>query len=119
MSIQASALVDTPANRAAILGSDMRFTEPYRQDLFCMFLTDEFVEYHTELDNYFVTNMLAYIMGDKDIDATWDAYVEEYLNMAARKNVVSAGCVQRQLRHKLHVCSVIPFECGSPCRNAR
>ena len=40
LSIQASALVDTPANRAAILGSDMRFTEPYRQDLFCMFLTD-------------------------------------------------------------------------------
>ena len=50
-----------------------------------MFLTDEFVEYHTELDNYFVTNMLAYIMGDKDIDATWDAYVEEYLNMGGEE----------------------------------
>lgn len=85
LTIQASKLIDTPANRVAVLGSDMRFIEPYRQDLFCMLLTDEFVEYHTELDNYFVTNMLAYIMGDKDIDATWDAYVEEYLNMGGEE----------------------------------
>ena len=85
LTIQASKLIDTPANRVSVLGSDMRFVEPYRQDLFCMLLTDEFVEYHTELDNYFVTNMLAYIMGDKDIDATWDAYVEEYLNMGGEE----------------------------------
>ena len=61
--------------------SDMRYTEPYREDLFCMFLTDEYVEYHAELDNYFTQNMLAFILGDKDIDAEWDSYVNEYLNM--------------------------------------
>lgn len=61
--------------------SDMRYTEPYREDLFCMLLTDEYVEHHTELDDYFVQNMLAFIMGEKDIDAEWDNYVNEYLSM--------------------------------------
>lgn len=61
--------------------SDMRYTEPYREDLFCMFLTDEYVDYHSELDSYFVENMLAFILGEKSIDTEWDAYVNEYLNM--------------------------------------
>ncbi len=61
--------------------SDMRYKEPYREDLFCMFLTDEYVENHTELDNYFVQNMLAFILGEKSLETEWDAYVSEYLNM--------------------------------------
>lgn len=61
--------------------SDMRFTEPCREDLFCLILTDEYVENHAELDSYFSQNMLAFIMGEKDIDTEWDAYVSEYLSM--------------------------------------
>lgn len=61
--------------------SDMRFEEPVREDLLCMMLTDEYVDYNAELDNYFVENMLAFIMGEKDIDTEWDAYVSEYLSM--------------------------------------
>lgn len=61
--------------------SDMRYTEPYREDIFSMFLTDEYVENHTELDDYFTQNMLAFIMGEKDLDTEWDAYVSEYLSL--------------------------------------
>lgn len=54
--------------------------EPVISNLFTMLLTDEYTEYNTELINIFNTNMLAFIIGEKDIETKWDAYVAEYLN---------------------------------------
>ncbi len=54
--------------------------EPVISNLFTMLLTDEYTEYNAELTNIFRTNMLAFIMGEKDIETEWDAYVAEYLN---------------------------------------
>ncbi|MBQ8093805.1 MAG: extracellular solute-binding protein [Clostridia bacterium] len=82
---QTNALTDTPYSRIRVAGSNMRFTEPTREDIFCMYLTDEYVEYHADLDNYFNTNMLAFIMGEKNLDSDWDAYVQEYLNMGGEE----------------------------------
>ena len=53
----------------------MRYEEPAREDLFCLILTDEYNDYHAELTTFFSTNMLAFIMGEQDIEADWDAYV--------------------------------------------
>lgn len=78
---QANYLLDTKGAAAHISGSDMRYVEPVREDLFCMFLTDEFVENNADLKSFFQTSMLAFIMGEKDIESEWDAYVAEYLNM--------------------------------------
>ena len=82
---QANLLLDTPASRLHSAGSDMRYLEPVREDIFCMYLTDAYVEYHSELDTYFTTNMLAFIMGEKDLETGWDAYVEEYLSMGGEE----------------------------------
>ena len=81
LSAQTFRLADTDEYNLLADSSDMRYTEPYREDLFSMFLTDEYVENHTELDDYFTQNMLAFIMGEKDLDTEWDAYVSEYLGL--------------------------------------
>ena len=82
---QAHELEETVANIQYVSGSDMRYVSPIHEDLFCMFVTDATIEYKSELDTYFNTNMLAFIMGEKDIDADWDAYVEEYLSMGGEE----------------------------------
>ena len=90
---QANALVDTPASKLHTAGSDMRYVEPAREDVFCMFLTDEYIENNAELKTFFKTNMLAFIMGEKDIETDWDAYVKEYLSMggeATRQSQLAA-----------------------------
>ncbi len=90
---QANALVDTPASKLRTAGSDMRYVEPAREDVFCMFLTDEYIENNAELKTFFKTNMLAFIMGEKDIETDWDAYVKEYLSMggeATRQSQLAA-----------------------------
>lgn len=78
---QSDALYEGKVGQLWWEGGEMRYNEPVREDLFCMFLTDEFIKYHSELDTYFTTNMLAFIMGEKDLDADWDSYVSEYLSM--------------------------------------
>lgn len=82
---QAERLVDSPENTQYNSGSDMRYVSPVHEDLFCMFVTDATIEYKSELDTYFTTNMIAFIMGEKDIDADWDAYVAEYLSMGGEE----------------------------------
>lgn len=64
-----------------IAGSDMRFIEPVRENVFAYVRSAEYAEYKTELSTYFSQNMIRFIMGDRDIDAEWDAYVAEYLSM--------------------------------------
>lgn len=54
--------------------------EPFYSNLFSLLLTDEYVEYNAELTAIFNTNMLAFIMGEKNLDSDWDAYVKEYLS---------------------------------------
>ena len=66
-------------------GSEMRFIEPTKQDVFCMFKTDEYTELYSEVNTYFKTSMLAFIMGEKDIDAEWDNYVQTYLSMGGEE----------------------------------
>lgn len=82
---QENALRDTIESKLYNIGSDMRYEEPVREDIFCMYLTDAYVEYHAELDTFFSTNMLAFIMGEKDLDTEWDAYVAEYLSMGGEE----------------------------------
>ncbi len=82
---QTNRLSNRPEGALYTKGSQMRYDEPVREDIFCMFLTDATVEYGAELNTYFTTNMLAFIMGEKDIDAEWDAYVAEYLNMGGEE----------------------------------
>lgn len=79
--IQSNMLVDDVINRIRILGSDMRFNEPTRENIFAMMVTPEYLENKAELETYFITNMIAFIMGEKSLDTDWDAYVEEYLSM--------------------------------------
>lgn len=78
---QTNLLIDSPGHRMYNLGSDMRYDEPVRENVLAMMLTPEFIQYRTELDTYFKTSMLAFIMGEKDLDTHWDAYVQEYLSM--------------------------------------
>ena len=74
-----------PRKAITIAGSDMRYEEPVREDLFSLILTDEYNTYHSELTTFFSTNMLAFIMGEQDIEADWDAYVAEYLSMGGEE----------------------------------
>lgn len=78
---QVHELSDDVANRMYVKGSNVRWMAPSRNDEFGLFATAETIEYKSELDTYFNTNMLAFIMGEKDIEADWDAYVAEYLSM--------------------------------------
>lgn len=78
---QSYKLSDDIVNRMLSKGSDMRFEQPVLQDVFNMFMSEERLEYQSELDKYFKQNILAFIMGDKDLDTEWDSYVQEYLNM--------------------------------------
>ena len=64
------------------IGSEMRFIEPTREDVFALFNTDEYLEVRSDINAYFEQNMLAFIMGEKDIEADWDAYVQGYLSLA-------------------------------------
>ncbi len=74
-----------PRKAITIAGSDMRYEEPVREDLFSLILTDEYNTYHSELTTFFSTNMLAFIMGEQDIETDWDAYVSEYLSMGGEE----------------------------------
>lgn len=84
---QAYDLVDDSEVRKHVLvdGSNMRYEEPAREDIFALILTDEYNAYHSELTTFFSTNMLAFIMGEQDIEADWDAYVSEYLSMGGEE----------------------------------
>ncbi|MFR9256497.1 MAG: hypothetical protein ACLVJ6_13905 [Merdibacter sp.] len=74
-----------PRKAITIAGSDMRYEEPVREDLFSLILTDEYNTYHSELTTFFSTNMLAFIMGEQDIETDWDTYVSEYLSMGGEE----------------------------------
>lgn len=90
---QANLLLDTPGSRMHTLGSDMRYQEPVRENLFAMILTPEYLQYKAELETFFKTSMLAFIMGEKNLDTDWDHYVAEYLSMggeAARQAQLTA-----------------------------
>ena len=50
-----------------------------------MFKTEAYTELFGEVDTYFRTSELAFIMGEKDIDAEWDNYVETYLSMGGEE----------------------------------
>ncbi len=80
-------LIDDSEVRKHVIvdGSNMRYEEPVREDLFCMILTDAYNDYHAELTTFFSTNMLAFIMGEQDIETDWDAYVSEYLSMGGEE----------------------------------
>lgn len=56
-----------------------------RADIFAFTRTDEYMEYHTELEKYFEENSIRFIMGEKDIDTEWDQYKSEYLSMGGEE----------------------------------
>ena len=91
---QSDALYSGPEGKLWYGGGELRYQEPVREDVFCMFLTDEYIKYHAELDSYFKTSMIAFIMGEKDIENDWDAYVAEYMNMG--------GDIERQSQLKVY-----------------
>lgn len=66
-------------------GSQMRYEEPVHEDIFGLINTEELVSYSPELNTYFTENMLAFIMGEKDIDTQWDSYVDTYLSMGGEE----------------------------------
>ena len=73
---------DAVYNKMYAIGSEMLFIEPTREDVFALFNTDEYLEVRSDINAYFEQNMLAFIMGEKDIEADWDAYVQGYLSLA-------------------------------------
>lgn len=82
---QGDGLIDAPHGQMWKAGSAMRFEENVKPNVFVMFKTEEYTELFGEVDTYFRTSMLAFIMGEKDIDAEWDNYVETYLSMGGEE----------------------------------
>lgn len=82
---QGDGLIEAPHGQMWKAGSAMRFEEPVKADVFCMFKTDAYTELFSEVDTYFRTSELAFIMGEKDIDAEWDNYVQTYLSMGGEE----------------------------------
>ena len=82
---QGDGLIEAPHGQMWKAGSAMRFEEPVKADVFCMFKTEAYTELFGEVDTYFRTSELAFIMGEKDIDAEWDNYVETYLSMGGEE----------------------------------
>ncbi len=78
---QTHALDNQIHSKMFLKGSGMRYDEPVRENVFGLISTNELISYGTELDTYFVENMLAFIMGEKDIDENWDQYTSTYLTM--------------------------------------
>ncbi len=76
---------DVNYNQMYAKGSEMRWQEPVREDIFALFLTDEYVAVQGELTTYFEQNMLAFILGEKDLDTDWDAYVQGYLDLGGEE----------------------------------
>lgn len=78
---QGDGLIEAPHGQMWKAGSAMRFEENVKPNVFAMFRTEEYTELFGEVDTYFRTSMLAFVMGEKDIDAEWDNYVQTYLTM--------------------------------------
>ena len=83
---------DAIYNQMYALGSEMRYIEPTREDVFALFNTEEYLSVRSDINAHFEQNMLAFIMGEKDIEADWETYVQDYLSLAetARQSRLAA-----------------------------
>ena len=77
---------DSPDNVLYDIGSSIRFETPVRQDIFGTIQTEEYIATKADLKTYQEINRLAFIMGEKDIETDWDAYVAEYLSMGGEES---------------------------------
>ena len=78
---QGDGLIQAPHGQMWKAASAIRYEENVKPNVFCMFKTEEYNDLFGEVDKYFRTSMLAFVMGEKDIDAEWDNYVKTYLSM--------------------------------------
>lgn len=72
-------------DRLLLAGDNARKTNNCYKNLFAYLHCDEYSEYATTLTDYFHQSMIAFIKGEKDIDADWDEYVSTYLSMGGEE----------------------------------
>ncbi len=77
---QGDGLIEAAHGQMWKAASAMRFEENVKPNAFSM-LTVEEDELASDVNVYFKTQQLAFVMGEKDIDAEWDNYVQTYLSM--------------------------------------
>lgn len=71
----------TVGGKLRVLGSEVQLATPSTKNIFAYTLTDEYLEYNTELEKYYQESAIRFIMGEWDIETKWDSYVSDYLNM--------------------------------------